>query len=711
MPQADSQSQDSPAQSDDLIAVPKGRSKLQYYAILGLLLFVLVIFSVGDALQSSAGGAIGGEEANPVYLSWTDPTTQVRHEVRYDVYQRRFTGLDTLHSIGAFQPRHVPEGKRRPRVSPEDTGLVLVLDQMATDAGIEVSDSEFIQFLRNSFQTGENVKLLARQRRMTVPSLEALLRNHLRVAKLMSFLSTAVAVGADSDDVEELWKEAHPQYAFQYAEVEGVEYLEQARAALPADEDLLEWFHAKPLFQQQEHFTEESFSGLVAYASLDEPFDATALLEQFPAPEGLDPEIQARSYYNRFNNVRFKNEVPVEEAPAPDEGEPAPVDEATEEGGEEGFPAPAPQDDVEGGADEESELDALGYTGDSVDEPATDEPATGEPATGESQEVPLYKPYEEVAEQCLREAPLHAALTAWFADLRMRMSAAPEDAPLDFATEAEAAGLTVVRIDEPLTRDQLEEQDGWGGKFLSNQFTYALEGELLSSVILEEGAIIAGQLTSKVPRQEPPIDQIRDAVGEEWAQERAVNLAVETLEALRDGLGERPSTDETADDTADDTAPDDGPAPWLPSADEAAFKALLDGGGFEMVTRPWLEQFEVPGDDYDAMSAADKAIRVNPDWFSLEPGQVPAAVANSEKTHAILVRYSGERDRPIDEMKASDLLSLRQQVAVQNANLLGDSLFRFDSDWFKERFQVDFDPWNRAAEEDADAEPASDTGQ
>ena len=185
-----------------------------------------------------------------------------------------------------------------------------------------------------------------------------------------------------------------------------------------------------------------------------------------------------------------------------------------------------------------------------------------ESGADEPQEVPLYKPYDEVSEQCLREAPLHAALTAWFADLRTRMSAAPEDAPLDFASEAEAVGLTVARIDEPLTRSELEEQAGWGGKFLSNQFTYALEGDLLSSVILEEGAIVAGQLTSRVARQEPPIDQIREAVGEEWAQERAVNLAVETLEALRDGLGERPTPEARDDAAAAGSAqePEDEPA-------------------------------------------------------------------------------------------------------------------------------------------------------
>ncbi|HIF40322.1 MAG TPA: hypothetical protein EYQ74_04405 [Planctomycetes bacterium] len=739
MPQAasqshDSPSHDSPSHDDDLIIVPKGRSKWQFYGTIGLLLFVLLIFTVGGSFQSSMGGIIGGEETNPIHLSWTDPTTQVRHEVRYDVFMRRFKDLGTLHSIGAFQPRHVPEGKRRPSVSQEDVGLIMVLDQMATDAGIAVTDAEFVQFLLSSFQTQENEQMFARQRHMTVPGLEDVLRNHLRVAKLMSFLSTGAAAGADSGDVEALWKEEHPQFAFQYAEVEGVEYLDQARAALPADEGLLEWFHAQPLFKQQEHFTEESFSGLVAYASLDEPFDATMLLEQFPAPEGLDPEVQARSYYNRFNNVRFKNEVPVEEAPVPDEGESAPVEEATEEAGEENFPAPAPQDEEEDAAAVEVTEDATqdsefldcnrngiedmvdiasGASADLNANGIPDECETDdESGADEPQQVPLYKPYEEVAAQCLLEAPLHAALTAWFADLRMRMSAAPEDAPLDFATEAEAAGLTLVRIDEPLTRAQLEEQEGWGGKFLSNQFTYALEGDLLSSIILEEGAIIAGQLTTKLPRQEPPIDQIREAVGEEWAQERAVNLAVETLESLRDGLGERPAAEGTDDDAADDTGLIDEPTPWLPIADEAAFKALLIAAGFEMVNRPWLEQFEVPDDDYDAMSAADKTIRVNPDWFELESGQVPAALANFEKTHAILVRYSGKRDRPIEEIKASDLLNLRQQVAIQNANLLGDSLFRFNSDWFKERFKVDFDPWNRAAADDgADAEPASDPGQ
>ncbi|GEM_PF-1036546 len=730
MPQAASTSHDSthdsstPDHHDDLIVVPKGKSKLQFMLTLGLLLFVLLIFSVGDSLQNAMGGLFGGEDTNPIYLSWTDPTTQVKHEVEYEDFRRRFTGLDTLHSIGVFQPRHVPEGKKRPRVTPEDVGLVLVLDQMASDAGIEVSDGEFQQSLLGLFQTAANVTATARQRRLTVPALERLLRDQMRVEKLMIYLNIGATAGADAEKVEALWKEQHPQFAFQYAEVEGAQYMDQALASVPADEELQEWFHAQPLFEQQRHFTEESFRGLVAYASLDEPFDATALLERFPAPEGLDPDVQARSYYNRFNNVRFKNEVPDEEQPAPSgdnseseagtDAEATGDDEASD--GDLPAPAPAPQESeevaVETGAESRGEEAGEGAQDEDNSVPS-DDVADDESETDEIQETPLYKPFEDVSEQCLREAPLHAALTAWYADLRMRMSAAPEEAPLDFATEAEAVGLTVVRIEDALTKVQLEEQEGWGGKFLSNQFTYALEGDLLSSVILEEGAIVAGKLTEKVARQEPPMDQIREAVGEDWAKERAVNMAVEALEAVRDGLGERPaeSTDDSVPDEPDETPAlvdvDEDPGPWLPTADKALFETLLADAGFQMVDRPWLEQFEVPDDDYDAMSAADKAIRVSVDLFDLEPGQVAGAMANAENTHALLVRFSGKRDRPLADMKAADLMRLRQQVSGEASNSLGESLFRFDSDWFKDRFQVDFEPWNQA-EEDAAGEGATD---
>ncbi len=742
MPQADSTSHDSttsastsPKGHDDLIIVPKGRSKTQFFLTLGLLIFVLLIFTVGGSFQTSMGGLFGGEETNPVYVAWTDPLTQQRHEVHYDEFQRRFTGLDTLHGMGAFQPRHAPEGKRRPRVSPEDVGLMLVLDQLAEGAGIEVGQRELTEFLKNAFQTTENMQLLARQRRMTVPALQDLLQKQLRVSKLMGFLAMGASAGAPAEDVQELWFEQHPQFQFQYTEVEGEQFLAQAESSIPNDEDLLAWFHEQPLFKQQQHFSEETYEGLVAYAPLDGEFDSTTLLERFPAPEGLDPQVQARSYYNRFNNVRFKNEIPAED-PNVEDAESAPEPESADAGTEEpieedGFPGPFVQDAADEVADEGVGEGAEASSGEDTQEssevantPAVetvegaaasaDDGAGKESGSDESDEIPLYQPFEDVKEQCLREAPVHAALTAWYGDLRTRMNAATEDAPIDFATEAESVGLLVVRIEDALTKDELAHQEGWGGKFLSNQFTYALEGDLLSSVVLEESAIVAGQLTKKIARQEPPLDEMREAVAADWAADRSVAIALEKLEAVRDALGERPADHNTIpEDSESPDEPvvggdeDDEPKPWSPSAEIDAFKQAVESAGFAFTEREWLERYEVPGQDFDVMSAADESIRTSLDWFDLEAGQVPAPVANAAGTTAVLVRFSGQRDKPLDEITAVDLLRLRQQVSSSAQTSLGESLFRFDSDWFKQRFAVEFEPWKQDAREAAEEAAAA----
>ena len=66
---------------EDLVVVPKGKSKMQFLFTLGLTIFVLLIFSVGGSLQSSVGGLFGGGGGETVALSWTDPLTNVFYEV------------------------------------------------------------------------------------------------------------------------------------------------------------------------------------------------------------------------------------------------------------------------------------------------------------------------------------------------------------------------------------------------------------------------------------------------------------------------------------------------------------------------------------------------------------------------------------------------------------------------------------------------------
>jgi len=289
---------------EDLVVVPKGKSKLQFLFTLGLTIFVLLIFTVGSSVQSSMGGLFGGGGGERAEVSWTDPLTKESHEVLYTEFQRRSAALSRLSTFGAFQPRHSPEGKS-PRVTPEDTALVLILEQMAQDQDIGVSETEFEGFLRAVFRTGRNVTDQARRLGQSTPAFEDDIRQMLVVQKLMTLLQLGVGQvsprgglsgAVEAETVEALWEERHPQYSFQYVEVEGASYEDQARAAVLPDEELEAWYHDLPTWRQQQHYTEERYLPQVAYVTLGADFDPAALLEKYPAPEGLDPESQATSY-------------------------------------------------------------------------------------------------------------------------------------------------------------------------------------------------------------------------------------------------------------------------------------------------------------------------------------------------------------------------------------------------------------------------------
>ena len=94
---------------DDLILVPKGRSRKQFLFTLGLTIFVLIIFTVGADFQSTMGGLFGGGGQNNVYLKWTDPLTKTRHEVKREEFQARYRTLKDFSSIGLFGTMHPPE--------------------------------------------------------------------------------------------------------------------------------------------------------------------------------------------------------------------------------------------------------------------------------------------------------------------------------------------------------------------------------------------------------------------------------------------------------------------------------------------------------------------------------------------------------------------------------------------------------------------------
>ena len=473
---------------DDLIAVPRGQSRLQFYFTLGLLIFVLLIFTVGGLFESVVGGVFGGGGASEVALRWVDPGTGEARQVGYPEFITRKRVLDRMAYIGAFVPANVRAGgEQRPKVSDEDTAQWYLLDAGAQRAGVRVTDEEVAARLRQMFGDGPTMRRAAQSMRTTPSDIEAELRSVLRTEKYRGFLLSSLAV-ADMQRVRELWEEANREYRFDYVETAVEDYTDLAAAEVPADAELAEWFRTLPEFRKRRFYTEAEYVVDVAWVPLGDEVDAGTLLERYPAPEDVDEAAAARSYFNQFTNMRFR--VP-EEPVAEGEGE--------EGEGEEG----------EGEAASEGEAPA--------------------------QPGRLFFEFEEVEERARREAAVHAAMGRWLADLTSRAAGGEE---IDLAAEAAALGLSAEVGAPSRTMAELQEAEGFGGRFVASQLAFGLEpGAFVTRPIVDEHALVVGRLVEEVPASEPPFDQIRERVVEEWTKEHAIELATRALAAVRARLG------------------------------------------------------------------------------------------------------------------------------------------------------------------------------
>ncbi|MDG1049369.1 MAG: hypothetical protein P8M11_08480 [Planctomycetota bacterium] len=475
---------------DDLIVVPEGKSRLRYIATIGLVLFLLIIFVVADTFQASLTG--GGGEQDPVYLTWTDPVTGEPEQVLESEFFATSRDL-SIASNFIFRPFSLefgdPETTRGERgASEEDVASFLVLEDMALDAGIAISQEEHRALLAGVFGTDAGLRGYATRARMTVEQLEGLIRRCERIQKLQGLMMTAVVV-PDPAAIEAEWKEANPLFKFQVVTTKTEPFLDQARSEVLDDEALAAWYHEQPIFRQQTLFTQPTVTPDVAYVPLGEgaEFDAAALLAAYPAPEGTDLEEQARSYHVQNRSTRFR--VP---------------------------------------ADEQKKA-TIGEDGEAV-----------------VPEVPkLFYDLEEVREQVDYEAPIHAAMRALLTDLQDRATAGEE---LDFAAEAGKFGLTFVAgPDGGFEREAIATQEAWGTPMIAGQLIFAEEGSLLPSVMVSENALTVARSRVKRDREEPPFADIREEVLEMRAEDRSKEIAVETLDGVRLVLAAKPEDVEAAD--------------------------------------------------------------------------------------------------------------------------------------------------------------------
>lgn len=478
---------------DDLIVVPEGKSRLRYIATIGLLLFLLIIFVVPDTFQSALTGG-GGAQADPTYITWKDPVTGTPKQVAEREFFATSRKLSMMASTGIFRPFSFDYGdqdstpSRRRNLSEEDVASFLVLEAMASDSGLAVSNEEHRALLEVAFGTAQQLRATASRAGMTVEQFEQVIRRCELVQKLVQLMSRSFMV-PDAAAIQAAWQEENPLFKFEVVTAKTEPLLDTARAEAPDDEALAAWFHELPIFRQQTLFTQPTVTPDVAYVSLEEGagFDPAALLAAYPAPEGTDLDEQARSYHVQNRSTRFR--VPAE-------------------------------------------LQKQGTVGEDGELVVPDTPK-------------LFYDLEEVRGQVDFEAPIHAAMRALLTDLQDRATQGEE---IDLAAEAAKYGLTFVEGPEGgLEREAITTQDPWGSTMIAGQLIFAQEASFLPSVMVSDKAIVIARARAKRDREEPPFADIREDVVEMWAAERSKELGVETLDYLRQTLAAKPDEVEAAD--------------------------------------------------------------------------------------------------------------------------------------------------------------------
>ncbi len=300
---------------DDFVIVPKERSRASYLFMLGLMLFVLLIFTVGGLFTSVVGGGGGGPQ-DEVVMRWTAPGG-VEREVHASELRKAMQTADTLANFGPYFYRPINRANEgRPNIEEEDGALVLILDAYAHENGVEISDREFSKRLIAMGMDGDQMRATAGQWRTTVTELEKTLRTGLRISKFRRLVEGMVGMAADPEAVEAAWQEANPEFQFQVVEIKSEAYVEQAAGDAPDDAGLTDWYHALPGWKQQKLFTEDEMLPHVAYVEMVSDFDSVNLLSRYPLPEDWDADAQSQSFYNRYTTTRYKR-------PEPEQGEEA----------------------------------------------------------------------------------------------------------------------------------------------------------------------------------------------------------------------------------------------------------------------------------------------------------------------------------------------------------------------------------------------------
>lgn len=294
------------AHDDDLIVVPKGKSKTRFLLTFLLIIFLLTMFAISDefvAVLTGQGGRGGA------YVTWKHPTEGAK-----SLSQAEFL----LEKQNVAKVWSIITGQNNRDRNDDDTAFFVVMSDVADGAGVHVTDSELRKIIAPRFQGVSYAQVLAGNR-ISVKEFENTLRRLLEVERYESLVAAPLAT-PDPAEVEKLWKARHQEHAFDYIELSAETLRTEAQAALPSDADLEAWFQALPENKREQFKRQTAVAGELAVFPLEGEHSPDLLFAKYPRPPDEDLDAAAREYYDNYSYVRFRNHnLPTDRQPTPED--------------------------------------------------------------------------------------------------------------------------------------------------------------------------------------------------------------------------------------------------------------------------------------------------------------------------------------------------------------------------------------------------------
>jgi len=296
---------------DEVLHVPETEtSPLRFILMILLVVVLLVIFVVPTAFQNLGRGS----SDLPPFFSWERPG---HGTLSFDDREVSLQAQAMQEALGLDFFLGFKLGVNANEMDRAQMARLMVLDQLALDAGIRVPDIDLGKHLLSipeqqamfgqGPQGDEGVAAL-RAYLARNPNAEPNVRRLMRIRRLIDMAAFA-AGQASPEGILEQWESQHTELAFDYVSLSSEDFEAAARLELPDDEALEAWLMG---LEGVDKFKREDLSSperrRIELVSYREGSDVSKLLEAYPLPEGSDPEVLAEEYYNKHSYRRFAAE-------------------------------------------------------------------------------------------------------------------------------------------------------------------------------------------------------------------------------------------------------------------------------------------------------------------------------------------------------------------------------------------------------------------